>query len=64
MGHDFEGSDSMNQRMVKPRPEGHGSADQKYDKGMRSPWLSQFPMGGELVSPEVDEGVSGSEGGM
>lgn len=64
MGHSFEQSGPGDMRMVKSRPEGHGSADQKYDKGMRSPWLSQFPSGGELVSPEVDEGVSGSEGGM
>lgn len=41
------------------RPDGHAHLDQKLDKGMRSPWLSQLPQEAGLESPETS-GQSGS----
>jgi hypothetical protein len=72
MGHSFEQSGPGDTIMNMHRPEGHAHLDQKLDKGMRSPILSQLPMDAGLVSPETsaqtgsghgDSGYSGSGSG-
>jgi hypothetical protein len=71
MGFSFEQSGPGDSIMNMRRPDGHAHLDQKLDKGMRSPYLSQFPAGAGLVSPEEpsqggsghgDSGYSGGGG--
>ena len=56
MGHTFEqrGQGEFNNNMH--RKQGHPGMDEKYDKGMRSPWLGVIGhQDAGLVSPEVSE---------
>lgn len=71
MGHSFEQSGPGDSIINMRRPDGHAHLDQKYDKGMRSPWLGQLSQEAGLVSPEVagqdgsghgDSGYSGGGG--
>jgi hypothetical protein len=72
MGHSFEQSGPGDSIINMHRPDGHAHLDQKYDKGMRSPWLAQIGhQDAGLVSPEVsdqsgsghmDSGYSGTGG--
>lgn len=55
MGHSFEQSGPGDQIINMRRPDGHAHLDQKYDKGMRSPFLSQLGQDAGLVSPETSE---------
>lgn len=69
MSHSFEQSGPGDSIMEMRRPEGHAHLDQKHDKGMRSPMLSQLPMDAGLASPETSaqsgsgHGDSGYTGG-
>lgn len=69
MGFSFEQSGPGDTIMNLKRPDGHAHLDQKLDKGMRTPYLSQFPQEAGLASPEessqggsghMDSGYSGS----
>lgn len=40
----------------------HGHLDQKHDKGMRSPMISQLPFGGEMESPSNESGAPQGDG--
>jgi hypothetical protein len=62
MSHSFEKSRPDHEVHEMHRPEGHGHMDQKLQKGMRSPMLSQLPMESGLESPEDAPGLSHSEG--
>jgi hypothetical protein len=72
MGHSFEQSGPGDTIINMTRPDGHAQLDQKYDKGMRSPWLGQIGhQDAGLVSPEtspqsgsghMDSGYSGTGG--
>jgi hypothetical protein len=71
MGHSFEQAGPGDSIINMRRPDGHAHLDQKYDKGMRSPFLSQLPQDAGLVSPEesaqsgsghTDSGYSGGGG--
>lgn len=62
MGFSFEQSGPGDTIMNLHRPDGHAQLDQKLDKGMRTPWLSQFPQDAGLVSPE--ESSQGGSGHM
>lgn len=64
MSHGFESSRPEHQIHEKHIPEGHAHLDQKHDKGMRSPMLSQLPMESGLASPEVAGGAGTGEGGF
>jgi hypothetical protein len=55
MGHSFEQAGPGDSIRNMHRPEGHAHLDQKLDKGMRSPMLSQLPGGAGLESPETSE---------
>lgn len=59
MGHSFEQSRPDHQIMEKSIPSGHAHLDQKYDKGMRSPMVSQLPMDAGLVPPGNAPGLNG-----
>jgi len=61
MGHSFEQSGPGDTIINMRRPDGHAQMDEKYDKGMRTPWLAQIGhQDAGLVSPEVsDQGGSG-----
>jgi hypothetical protein len=72
MSHSFEQSGPGDTIMEMRRPDGHAHLDQKYDKGMRTPWLSMIGhQDAGLESPEVsnqgggghmDSGYSGVGG--
>ncbi len=64
MSHSHEMSRPEHQIMHKHIPEGHAHLDQKYDKGMRSPMLSQLPTEAGLGSPELEPGVGQGEGSL
>lgn len=59
MGHSFEHNRPDHQIINHNMPQGHAHLDQKYDKGMRSPIVSQFPAdeGAGVASPEFEPGV-------
>lgn len=60
MSNTFESSRPEHKLMEMTRPEAHAHLDQKFDKGMRSPWLSKLPSGAGLESPSTsDQGGSG-----
>lgn len=69
MGHDFEQSGPGDSIIEMHRPDGHAHMDQKLDKGMRTPWLSQLSQEAGLESPSVSgqggsgHGDSGYSGG-
>lgn len=60
MAHSFEQSRPDHMVMEKHIPAGHAHLDQKLDKGMRSPMISQLPMEAGLSMPENAPGVDGS----
>lgn len=72
MGHSFEQSGPGDSIINMTRPDGHAHLDEKYDKGMRSPWLGVIGhQDAGLVSPEtspqsgsghMDSGYSGTGG--
>jgi len=72
LGHSFESSGPGDTIINMTRPDGHAQLDQKYDKGMRTPWLGQIGhQDAGLVSPEtspqsgsghMDSGYSGTGG--
>ena len=72
MGHSFEQSGPGDTIINMTRPNGHAQLDQKYDKGMRTPWLGTIGhQDAGLVSPEtspesgsghMDSGYSGTGG--
>lgn len=72
IGHSFEQSGPGDAIINMTRPDGHAHLDQKYDKGMRSPWLGTIGnQDAGLVSPEtsaqngsghMDSGYSGVGG--
>jgi hypothetical protein len=61
IGHSFEQSGPGDTIINMRRPDGHAQLDEKYDKGMRTPWLGTIGhQDAGLVSPEVsDQGGSG-----
>ena len=60
MPFNFEQSGPGDTIMNLRRPDGHAHLDEKLDKGMRTPWLAQFPMEAGLQSPEdPSQGGSG-----
>lgn len=72
MGHSFEQAGPGDTIINMTRPDGHAQLDEKYDKGMRSPWLGVIGhQDAGLVSPEtspqdggghMDSGYSGTGG--
>lgn len=60
MGHSFEQSRPEHMVIEKHIPEGHAHLDQKLDKGMRSPMVSQLPMEAGLSQPEDAPGINGA----
>jgi len=64
MPHSFEQPRPDHQIHNMKMPMGHGAADQKHDKGMRSPMVGQLPMANGLESPGEAPGLMESEGTM
>jgi hypothetical protein len=72
MGFSFEQSGPGDTIINMTRPNGHAQLDEKYDKGMRTPWLGVIGhQDAGLVSPEIgpesgsghmDSGYSGVGG--